>query len=865
MKQHNDCRCYLTRDSEVDFTALAAELVAGASLESLASLMSLDETRWLYEEATGVLTNKVYADGKGPSYTYTPDGKLATRTWARGIATAYAYNAAGQLTGVDYSDTTPDVAYTYDRLGRQKVAQTFLSAHHYAYDPATLAMVSETIIDLQAGTSNVISRATDALGRSTGLSVAGVGDPGQPYSVTYGYDAYGRFAQVSNFQFQVSYSYLPGASLVSGMTASTGHAWSRSFEPARSLITAVENRFGETVISRFDYVNDAIGRRVSRVDSGQAFQNPAFDVYAYNTRSEVIGAQRYHGTDVTDTSKVYGGRGFGYAFDPIGNRTSATETVGGETLTKTYVANELNQYTSIANPAAVGLRGSATNTATVTVNGNATSRDSVVSTWTPWHHALPTDNANGGAYTFANIMAVVNPPGTNTPDIVESTSGSVYAPPQAEVLAYDDDGNLLSDGRWEYTWNGENRLVKAEELISPANREPHVVEYAYDHRGRMIWKTVASPNAPPSKTMRYLWDDFNIIAETMVADSATNTTYNVWGLDIDGTLQGAGGVGGLLAVIKDSAIYIPAWDANGNIMEYVAENGTIVAHREYDPFGGTVVYTWQSAINNPQSAISFTHWFSTKPWCTATGLSEYQYRKYSPALGRWLSRDPIEEEGGENLYIFGVNNSCSYIDMLGWMSFKDIAFSSIGWDKSGNIPRDMQGFPVGLGGARVQIIWYFTGGYFGCCNNGKKEHWFQASFGIEAYVIWGYAGKTPGWKGKGRDRNKRGPDGRKNKNRGPENRPIGAFRERSWHADFSGVDPCPSHTVTGSVYIFIRGSAGAYFGGQASVTRTWTFNDGVSGSDLDLSLHAAKGIVGVSIEVGGGGNISIKAPVPGVN
>ena len=71
----------------------------------------------------------------------------------------------------------------------------------------------------------------------------------------------------------------------------------------------------------------------------------------------------------SDTSKVYGGRGFGYNYDPIGNRTSASETIGGETLVKTYAANELNQYTSIANPVAVGLRGVATNTATVTVNG----------------------------------------------------------------------------------------------------------------------------------------------------------------------------------------------------------------------------------------------------------------------------------------------------------------------------------------------------------------------------------------------------------------------------------------------------------------------------------------------------------------
>ena len=368
--------------------------------------------------------------------------------------------------------------------------------------------------------------------------------------------------------------------------------------------------------------------------SRQAFPNPGFDKYAYNTRSEVVGAQRYHGTDISNTSTVYGGRGFGYDYDPIGNRLSASETVGGETLMKGYTANALNQYTSIANPDVVALRGVATNSATVTVNGNAASRDSVVSTWTPWHHALEADNANGGAFTFAETMAAINPPGTNTPDLVSTASGNVYAPPQAEVLAYDDDGNLLSDGRWQYTWNGENRLVKAEELLSPPMREPYVVEYAYDHRGRMIWKTVASPNTPPVKAITYLWDDYNIVTETVAQDTTTNTTYNVWGLDLDGTMQGAGGVGGLLAVVKGSTTYHPAWDGNGNIMEYVSTDGTVAAHREYDPFGGTIVATGE--------ANAFSHWFSTKPWCSVTGLSEYQYRKYNPVLGRWLNRDPIE-------------------------------------------------------------------------------------------------------------------------------------------------------------------------------------------------------------------------------
>jgi hypothetical protein len=73
---------------------------------------------------------KVYADTNGTVYAYTPEGRLATRLWARGISTTYGYDACcGALTNISYSDDTPSVSFTHDRLGRQKVAQTFLSAH----------------------------------------------------------------------------------------------------------------------------------------------------------------------------------------------------------------------------------------------------------------------------------------------------------------------------------------------------------------------------------------------------------------------------------------------------------------------------------------------------------------------------------------------------------------------------------------------------------------------------------------------------------------------------------------------------------------------------------------------------------------
>ena len=63
-------------------------------------------------EATGLVTQKISADGRGPCYTYTDDGNLATRTWARGVTTSYTYDAWGTLTSTTSSDGTPPATHT---------------------------------------------------------------------------------------------------------------------------------------------------------------------------------------------------------------------------------------------------------------------------------------------------------------------------------------------------------------------------------------------------------------------------------------------------------------------------------------------------------------------------------------------------------------------------------------------------------------------------------------------------------------------------------------------------------------------------------------------------------------------------------
>ena len=48
-----------------------------------------------------------------------------------------------------------------------------------------------------------------------------------------------------------------------------------------------------------------------------------------------------------------------------------------------------------------------------------------------------------------------------------------------------------------------------------------------------------------------------------------------------------------------------------------------------------------------------------------TGLYYYGYRYYDPETGRWLNRDPIEEQGGYNLYGFVANDGVNAIDVIG--------------------------------------------------------------------------------------------------------------------------------------------------------------------------------------------------------
>jgi RHS repeat-associated protein len=159
--------------------------------------------------------------------------------------------------------------------------------------------------------------------------------------------------------------------------------------------------------------------------------------------------------------------------------------------------------------------------------------------------------------------------------------------------------------------------------------------------------------------IRFVYDIWNLVAELNATNNAVINSF-VWGLDLGGSLQSAGGVGGLLAITTTNAgTHFVGFDGMGNVAVLVgASGGTATANYEYDPFGNVLRTTGPMALLNPVR-------FSTKYSDEETSFSYYGYRFYNAAAGRWLSRDPAREKGGKNVFALTRNDLVNRFDLLG--------------------------------------------------------------------------------------------------------------------------------------------------------------------------------------------------------
>jgi RHS repeat-associated protein len=260
---------------------------------------------------------------------------------------------------------------------------------------------------------------------------------------------------------------------------------------------------------------------------------------------------------------------------------------------------------------------------------------------------------------------VKNNAGPNGEDAVGTDTRQPFLPRTPEVFAHDGDGNLLADGRWSYQWDAENRLISMETIPAVAGAFPALrqrLEFAYDGYGRRVRKKVlngAGASYALARDIRFLYDGWNLLAELDGLNGNAVIRTHVWGSDMSGTREDAGGVGGLLFTGASDANHAFAYDGGGNVVSLVnTTTGLVGATYEYGTFGEPLRAEGPAASDNPFR-------FSTKFADTENGLVYYGYRYYQLATGRWLSRDPISEKGGFNLYGMIGNDPVGFFDVSG--------------------------------------------------------------------------------------------------------------------------------------------------------------------------------------------------------
>jgi len=237
-----------------------------------------------------------------------------------------------------------------------------------------------------------------------------------------------------------------------------------------------------------------------------------------------------------------------------------------------------------------------------------------------------------------------------------------------ETAQYDANGNLTNRDSGDlilftYTYDDENRLtfMEYDDWGSPYYQ---LNQLAYDGLGRLRSATeyiYDGENWVPTDVKTYIYDGWRVIDGR--DENSTRTGSYTRGSDLSGTLEGAGGIGGLLA--RSCGYSSGNWstnshyfaDGNGNIVYMLDGSQSMVAKYLYDPFGHLISASGSLASDN-------SYWFSSKEilgknLAAYGALYYYGYRFYEPYLQRWLNRDPLGELGFSAVAVIAAPRAAS--------------------------------------------------------------------------------------------------------------------------------------------------------------------------------------------------------------
>ncbi len=453
----------------------------------------------------------------------------------------------------------------------------------------------------------------------TGLSVQAPN--ADAWTQSYGYDSARRLTSITSPAGTFNYT-LGGASsasaLIQKILLPNGAYITNTFDGNARLLSTILKNSGGTNLDSESYAYNLASQRIAETNTAGDYRN-----YTYDNEGELVSAIGKEAGGTTNRLQEQ----YGYAYDAAGNLNYRTNN----TLVQTFNVNNLNELTIITNAGTLTVAGTTTSPATnVTVN-NSTANLYADSTF-----AL-------GGFTIAN--------GNNTFTAIAhdvygrwSTNAETVNLPTTNNFAYDLNGNMLTNGSLVLDYDDENELIR----ITVTNAWK--TEFTYDGkmRRRIRKEFTWTGSWVQTNEVHYIWDG-NIVIQERDVNNLPLVTYTR-GNDLSGALQGAGGIGGLLARTDNGLLiggisFATAFyhaDGNGNITALIYTNQSFGAKYLCGPFGDILSMSgWLAPAN--------TYRFSSMEYYDKADISLYLYRPYFVNLQRWPNRDPLGEPGFETL------------------------------------------------------------------------------------------------------------------------------------------------------------------------------------------------------------------------